>query len=247
MGTHTTQPSQSRPPAGQAVQTCEVVWWRGYMTGRFHAWTKPSSGVPELVGESPTVRWRHSSPPDQSADAVAALETLIDRLVDQGWTVAQRRDEAWYGYMLWQPSAEPEERGHDVPAPLFERVQSELTDARSHAERERQRRVQAEDQLHRAQSKLLDLGNARPEARTSAAVPPPTSRPRRPAMLLVAYALAVAAAAALFLVGFHSVYEAAVAALTVLALSLGVDSWLVARRLPTQAASSVQPPESKNS
>ena len=38
MGARATPPRRSQPPSGQAVQTCEIVWWRGYLTGRFQAW-----------------------------------------------------------------------------------------------------------------------------------------------------------------------------------------------------------------
>ncbi len=61
--------------------------------------------------------------------------------------------------------------------------------------------------------------------------------PRRPATqplsawaLRAAYVIAVAAAAAVGLLGFESVYGAVVAALTTLAVTLAIDSWVVARR-----------------
>jgi hypothetical protein len=49
-------------------------------------------------------------------------------------------------------------------------------------------------------------------------------------VLLAVYAISVVAAALVGLVGFESAYGAAVAALTVLALSIAVDSWIAARR-----------------
>ena len=100
------------------------------------------------------------------------------------------------------------------------------------------------DQPRRTESERLDDGGS-PEALVSTAAARPASRTRRPPALFALYTLAVAGGAAVFLVGFHSGYAAAVAAVTAVALSLGVDSWLVARRqaMPSPHA---QPPHSGN-
>jgi hypothetical protein len=237
MGTHSTPPRRSRPPSAQAPQTCEIVWWRGYVTGRFQAWTKPKSGPPQLVGESPSIRWRRSSPPGQGGAAVAALESLIERLTDQGWAVAARPAEAWYGHVLGAP---PDDAGqlHAAEAlfrelaraPVLKRFGPELAESRSEPESEREPHVATEDQPRRVESEPLDPGAVAPSPRVSPAAGKPASAPRRQAALFAIYALAVLGAAAVFLVGFHSGYAAAVAALTASALSLGVDSWLLARR-----------------
>jgi hypothetical protein len=83
------------------------------------------------------------------------------------------------------------------------------------------------------------------EVRVSTVAAQPAARTRRPPVAFAVYALAVAGTAAVFLVGFHSGYAASVAALTAVALSLGIDSLRVARRqaVPPPHA---QPPRSQN-
>jgi Flp pilus assembly protein TadB len=131
-------------------------------------------------------------------------------------------------------SAGPElaPRTAQAPTPSFEQLRSALGDARREAERERQRRVQAENELREAASELREVREAEPAVRIVAALPSESAAPRarHRRALVVLYGLAIAAAAAIFLVGFHSAYAAGVAALTAAALSLGVDSWLVVRR-----------------
>src|ERR1700730_9191820 len=225
MGARATPPRRSQPPSGQAVQTCEILWWRAYVTGRFQAWTKPRSGAPRLVDESPSLRWRHSAPPHQSAAAVAAVETLLEQLAEQGWEVTQHGDETWYGYVL------------SGPADAAEQLRS-VAILQAHARAAFPEQLRAEPhQPHRTDSEPHEAYEARraeserpdeaagPEARVSTVAAQRTPHTRRPPLLFAVYALAVAGAAAVSLVGFHSGYAAAVAALTAFALSLGIDSW----------------------
>ena len=258
MGARATPPRRSQPPSGQAVQTCEILWWRGYVTGRFQAWTKPRSGAPRLVDESPSLRWRHSAPPPQSAAAVAAVETLLEQLAEQGWEVTQHGDETWYGYVLSGPADVAEQlrsvaflQEHARPA-FPEQLRPERTEAAAEPESKREPRVAPHQprrtdsephEAHRTEDERPADG-ARPEARVSTVAAHQAPRTRRPPPLFAVYALAVAGAAAVSLVGFHSGYAAAVAALTAFALSLGIDSWRVARRqaVPPHA----QAPHSEN-
>lgn len=217
--------------ADSAVETCEIVWWSGYVKGRFQAYTSPASRAPVLIAESHPIRWRAAEPPGPTQAAVEALEELTGRLAADGWVVAEPTGNSWFGLLLTRPSgtggpassppvAEDDEPVDDVldePAlesVLLEELRRELREARDEAERERRRRIQAESGLRLVQP------------------PPPGAEPTRgrPRFVVVAYVVAVAVAAAAFLVGFGSLYAAAVSALATAAVSLALDSWLVARR-----------------
>jgi hypothetical protein len=219
--------------ASRALDTCEIVWWSGYVKGRFQAYTSAPSLAPELVDESPAIRWRSSLPPGPSEQAVAALEALTRRLAEAGWVVTGRSEETWYALMLSRPATDDERPPplDDRPEPvvqrepalppephldsaLLEQLREELHDARRATELERSRRIEAENGALR----LL------PEPHDDEPVP------LRRAPYFVAYALAVAAAVAIFLVGFHSVYAAVDAGLTTAAVSVALDSWLVVHR-----------------
>ena len=217
--------------AGQALETCEVVWWSGYVRGRFQAYTRPPSLAPELIDESPTIRWRSSSPPGPVEPAVAALEVLTRRLEESGWVVAGQSEETWYGLVLARPSTDADhtsgfdDRPHTEPhrelpppaeqhldAALLAQLRSELREARAATEVERTRRIEAE-------TGALRLLPAQPE------VP---ARRRTP--FFVAYAASVVAVTAIVLVGLDSVYAALDAGLTTAAVAVALDSWLIVHR-----------------
>ena len=94
--------------ADQALDTCEIVWWSGYVKGRFQAYTRPASLAPELIEESPAIRWRSSSPPGPIEPAVAALDVLTHRLEETGWVVTGRSEETWFSLVLSRPATEGE-------------------------------------------------------------------------------------------------------------------------------------------
>jgi hypothetical protein len=216
---------------GAAVDTCEIVWWSGYVKGRFQAYTSRASEAPELIAESPAIRWRASDPPGPTEAAVQALEVLTSRLAEEGWVVAERSGDTWFGLLLTRPSSRPHEVAADeheaiVAEPVVEedRLESallaelrrELREARDETERERRLRLEAE-------SGALRLVEPLPVS-----VSEQTSM--RPRVVVVGYAVAIGIAAAIFLLGFQSLYASVVAALTTAAVSLALDSWLVARR-----------------
>ena len=218
----------------QTLDTCDIVWWSGYVRGRFQAFAVSPSGVRRLIGESPQIHWRSTSPPGPTQTAVEALEALTSELAEAGWSVASRGEEKWFGLVLSRPVAAGDGRTRSgnaeddrdgapsvrnepqLDSALLAELHSALHLARRETELERSRRIDAESRA----SRLV-------------ASPRPTTTlpdlPRRP-LLLAAYAIAVAGAAAIFLIGFHSLYAAIVAALTAAALSLAADSWLVAHR-----------------
>jgi hypothetical protein len=200
----------------RTLDTCEIVWWSGYVRGRTQ------------------IHWRSTAPPGPTQIAVEALEALTSRLAEAGWSVASRNEERWFGLVLSRPvaagdgrprSADAEDDRDRAPgvrneprldSALLAELQSALHLARRETELERGRRIDAESRASRL------VASPRPETTLP-------DLPRRP-LLLAAYAIAVAGAAAIFLIGFHSLYAAIVAALTAAAVSLAADSWLVAHR-----------------
>lgn len=233
----------SARPARHDVETCEIGWWRGYVKGRFQAYLVSGDGS-RLIAESPPIPWRSSSAPGPTEAAVRALGVLTEMLVAQGWTVTDATAEPWFRLSLaraadpepvsqqedWTPTESPsrarkrrrprEQQPTDVAVldeTLLEQLRAELEGAREEAQRERDRRLEAE-------TKALRLVEPVPRARPRGAQHPPTP------VLLAVYAISVVAAALVGLVGFESGYGAAVAALTVLALAIAVDSWIAARR-----------------
>lgn len=215
------------------LETCEVVWWRGYVKGRFQAYAG-SGAAAELIAESPAIKWRSSAPPAPTAAATAALDALTAELAEAGWQVEEREAGPWFGLRLSRPAvvveaptavvvdapiavrpAPPSPAESNLDEALLAELRAELDDARAAARRERNRRIDAEAEVLRLQE------------------PPP----RRPATqpfsawaLLAAYAIVVAAGAIVGLLGFESVYGAVVAGLTTLAVVVAMDSWIVARR-----------------
>jgi len=213
------------------LEICEVVWWRGYVKGRFQAYAG-SGPAAELIAESPAIKWRSSAPREPTAAATAALDALTAELAETGWQVEEREAGPWFGLRLSRPAVVMEAptapttptavRPARAPAAesnldeaLLAELRAELDDARAAARRERGRRLDAESEVLRLQE----------------------SPPRRPATqplsawaLRAAYAIAVAAAAVVGLLGFGSTYGAVVAALTTLAVMVAIDSWIVARR-----------------
>lgn len=212
--------------ASRGLESCEIVWWKGYVKGRFQAFAG-STPARVLIAESPDIRWRSSTPPEPTEAATAALDALTAQLSEAGWQVDDRDGGPWFGVRLSRPAigdAPVPVRPAPDPAPLPEskldeallaELRAELDDVRAAARRERGRRLDAEAEVLRLQE----------------------SPPRRPATqplsawaLRAAYVIAVATAAVVGLLGFASIYGAVVAALTTLAVMVAIDSWIVARR-----------------
>lgn len=215
--------------APRALESCEIVWWRGYVKGRFQAYAG-AAPERELIAESPAIRCRSSTPPEPTAAAVAALDALTEQLSETGWQAQEGQTHPWFGLRLSRlveakapphaqakttptrsrPSSEREPKLDDA---LLAELRVELEDARTAVRQERHRRLDA-------------------EAETLRLMEPPRQRPTLPLSLwlLASYGIAVLAAAFVGLVGFGSIYGAAVAALTTLAVVVAIDSWIVARR-----------------
>jgi hypothetical protein len=196
-----------------ALHTCTIIWWQGYTRGRFQAVV--DTDPPTLAAESPTIRHR-GGPPEPTAGNTALVETLEQRLVDAGWTPADEGGDEWFERAFTRPYAEPAISEPEIDAPSFaeaepgllDELRAELREARAAAERERRARVEAEAHVPVAEPPTEPAAAARTVGAVAVAV----------------YALAVGGAAVVFLVGFHAPYAAAVAALAVSAVCLGVDS-----------------------
>jgi hypothetical protein len=204
---------KSDAPPG--LDRCEIVWWSGYVKGRFQAYATSASRPPVLIAESPAFRSRSGKPPGPTEEAIAALTELTDRLEQAGWVDEGRDNGTWFGLVLGRPTVGIESSpARDADAAVVSRLRHELEQALEVAVRERQLRLEAE-------SEARELA-----ARASRVAVGPSSRP----FVLVGYALAIVYAAAIFLFGFESVYAAVVASLTAAAVSIGVDCWLITRR-----------------
>jgi hypothetical protein len=203
---------------------------------------------------------------------VAAVESLLEQLAEQGWEVTQHGDETWYGYVLSGPADVAEQLRsvavlqEHARAAIPEQLRPERTDAAGEPESRREPRPASEQEArpvskrearvepHEPRRTASEPHEARraesershdSEVRVSTVAAQPAARTRRPPLVFAVYALAVAGAAAVFLVGFHSGYAAAVAALTAVALSLGIDSLRVAHRQAVPPPHG-QPPRSEN-
>jgi len=86
-----------------AFETCEIVFWRGYVRCAFYA--VPNGAEPIA---SPFFRSRERSP-GQSGPALEAHRALVERLEDEGWEPVAR-GRAWYALTFrrrgWSPVEE---------------------------------------------------------------------------------------------------------------------------------------------
>jgi hypothetical protein len=224
--------------AGLITETCRIAWWKGYVKGRFVAVLESESRQPEVVGESPSWRWRGSSLPDPTDEARHALDALTGELVASGWTLDESQPEVWYERVLTRPAtalaAVPDEWDEPTEVPdlrvaaavepresqAVARLRSELVLALDEVERQQRLRSEAEERARRVATRPAAV------AATAAATP----RPRRRQALWILLELAtVAAAAAIFLVVLDSTYAAVVAGLTTGAVVIALDSLFVVR------------------
>jgi hypothetical protein len=221
----------------QVRETCRIAWWKGYVKGRFVALAESELRAPEVVAESPPIRWRGSGPPEPIDAAATALDALTERLVDSGWIVDEQGGDAWFERVLTRsatvhvpadPDASSLEARERASAPAWELrdsaavalLQTELVRARDEVERERQLRQAAEQRA--------------PVVRTQPAVAPTPSgtdaEPLRSRTIwIVVEILSAAVAFELAFLVFDSLYAAVVAALTTGAVALGLDSFFAVR------------------
>jgi len=228
----------------QVTETCRIAWWKGYVKGRFVALAESELRAPEVVAESPPIRWRGSDPPDPIDAATMALDALTERLVDSGWTVGEHGGDPWFERVLTRTATvhvvdDPDAGAADhAPAPELRDstavalLQTELVRARDEVERERDLRQAAEQQAQR-------VARTHPAVAPTRSVAAEPSRSRTIWILLEILSAAVAFEVA-FLV-FDSLYAAVVAALTTGAVALGLDSFFAVRSRRVGGASDATP------
>jgi hypothetical protein len=89
------EPARAEP----RVESCVIVWWRGYVKSQFQAAT--SEG--EVISASPFFSWRHSDPPPESVPFSEHLAALFGTLEDRGWTPLEARDH-WFAVRFERPA-----------------------------------------------------------------------------------------------------------------------------------------------
>ena len=79
-----------QPPSIERLSRCRIERWRGYVSSSFYALTETGE-----VFESPTYRWRRAAPPPENGAARAAYDSLVERLVAEGWE-PETTGPTWY-------------------------------------------------------------------------------------------------------------------------------------------------------
>jgi hypothetical protein len=100
------------PGATRDAPVCQVRWSR--RGARFYAVTVEADGTERRIARSPQFQWRGPSPPEQSAEAQAALRELAKELRDKGWRPLRAKgvdfdERQWYARRFrWPTEAENE-------------------------------------------------------------------------------------------------------------------------------------------
>jgi hypothetical protein len=76
-------------------ETCQIVWWRGYVRSAFAAAGFEADGSSEAIATSPAFKWRRAEQPPQDEMTIAAHRQLVDKLHALGWKLVEP-GEAWY-------------------------------------------------------------------------------------------------------------------------------------------------------
>ena len=101
-------PTAQSPRQEAAFETCEIVWWRGFVKSQFFAVATTDGDDIERVAESPLFRWRSAEPPEPVDEPLSAHRTLVAILEAEGWARSGGGDE-WYTlrYRRPRPPAAP--------------------------------------------------------------------------------------------------------------------------------------------
>lgn len=78
------------PSGVERFSRCRVERWLGYVSSSFYALTDTGE-----VFESPTYRWRRAAPPPEDGAARAAYDSLVERLLAEGWE-PEATGQTWY-------------------------------------------------------------------------------------------------------------------------------------------------------
>lgn len=148
------------------VETCEIVWWQGYVKSEFVAVPADGGDVVSERLRSPVFRSKGNKPPLREGTAADAYAALVEILVAEGWEPGSR-GRSWYSQTFSRPrgaaaSASP----HAVAdEPLVARVDSES---------DRPREERKSPQIAAASSARVPVEQQRQPA------PPPQSQPAPP-------------------------------------------------------------------
>jgi hypothetical protein len=98
-------------PSNEPV--CQVRWVPGRRGSSFCAAMIDTDGIERALAWSPRFQWRGPSPPEESAEAQAALRQLAKELRTSGWRPLRVKgkdfdEQRWYARRFRQPAAETE-------------------------------------------------------------------------------------------------------------------------------------------
>jgi hypothetical protein len=90
---------------------CQIRWGPGRRGSRFYAAMTDTDGIERALAWSPRFEWRGPSPPEESAEAHAALRQLAKELRMSGWRPLRAKgkdfdEQRWYARRFRQPAAE---------------------------------------------------------------------------------------------------------------------------------------------
>jgi hypothetical protein len=104
--TEAAQPVQETDNSGEtAVVTCEIALWHGYLKSRFYARLIRPDGTELAAAESGPFRNAGEEHPEPTEEARAALDKLLDELMESGWELDGTGPD-WYSRRLWRPGSE---------------------------------------------------------------------------------------------------------------------------------------------
>ena len=106
---------EERPGAGARNEpVCQIRWVPGRRGSCFYAAMIDTDGIERALAWSPRFEWRGPSPPEETAEAQAALRQLARELRTSGWRPLRAKgtdfdEQRWYARRFRQPAAETED------------------------------------------------------------------------------------------------------------------------------------------
>ena len=106
---------EERPGAGARNEpVCQIRWVPGRRGSCFYAAMIDTDGIERALAWSPRFEWRGPSPPEETAEAQAALRQLAKELRTSGWRPLRAKgtdfdEQRWYARRFRQPAAETED------------------------------------------------------------------------------------------------------------------------------------------
>jgi len=106
---------EERPGArARNEPVCQIRWVPGRRGSSFYAAMIDTDGIERALAWSPRFEWRGPSPPEETAEAQAALRQLAKELRTSGWRPLRAKgkdfdEQRWYARRFRQPAAETED------------------------------------------------------------------------------------------------------------------------------------------